>query len=56
MFQSYITICDLLIVFSRHLSNNAVLEVLVYEPDKALQGELSSFLNDKVFIDDEDGE
>lgn len=29
--------------------------VLVYEPDKSLQNQLSSFLMDKVFVEDDDG-
>lgn len=48
------SICDLLIVFSRHLAPS--LERLVYEPDKNLQAQLGSFLNDKVFIEDDDGQ
>ena len=31
------------------------MEPLVYEPDKNVQGQLSGFLNDKVFVEDEDG-
>lgn len=55
--SAYITICDLLIVFGKQLANsNALLKPLVYEPDQNLQLQLSGFLNDKVFIDDEDGE
>ena len=46
----------MLIVFSKHLGQNAVLEPLVFEPDKNLQKHVAGFLNDKVFIDDEDGE
>ena len=48
-------ICDLLIVFSKHTSVNAVLENVVFMPDKTLQIQLAAFLNDKVFIDDDDG-
>ena len=55
LLQAYVTICDLLIVFSKHLANIAVIEVLCYDPDKNLQAQLSGFLNDKVFIEDEDG-
>ena len=54
--QAYISICDLLIVFGRHLAtSNALLEPLVNEPEKNLQGLLANFLTEKVFIDDEDG-
>jgi cohesin complex subunit SA-1/2 len=53
--QAYVTICDLLIVFSRNLAQNPLLEPLVYEPDKNLQAQLGDFLNEKVFIEDDDG-
>ena len=56
IFQAYVTICDLLIVFSKHMSSNAVLVPLIYEPDRNMQQQLSGFLNEKVFIDDEEGE
>ena len=43
-------------MFGRHLGNtNSLLEPLVYEPEKNLQGMLAHFLTEKVFIDDEDG-
>ena len=55
--SAYVTICDLLIVFGKQLaSNNVLIKPLVYEPDGPMQSLLSTFLNDKVFIDDEDGE
>ena len=50
------TICDLLIVFSKNMATNLVLKPLVFDPDRNLQMELSGFLNDKVFIEEEDGE
>ena len=50
------TICDLLIVFSKNMATNLVLKPLVYEPNRNLQLQLSAFLNDKVFIEEEDGE
>ncbi|OWF51899.1 cohesin subunit SA-2-like isoform X2 [Mizuhopecten yessoensis] len=52
--ESYITICDLLIVFSKHLGDNGVMKPLVFEPDKTLQTQLSNFLTEKVFVEDED--
>ena len=55
MLQAYITICDMLVDFCRHLASNPVMEPLVYEPDKNVQGQLSGFLNDKVFVEEEDG-
>ena len=43
-------------MFGRHLAtSNALLEPLVNEPEKNLQGLLANFLTEKVFIDDEDG-
>ena len=54
--QAYITLCDLLIVFGRHLyTNYNTLQPLVFEPEKSLQSRLVNFLNDKVFVEDEDG-
>lgn len=53
--EAFITICDLLIVFSKNMASNEVMKPLVYEPDKNLQQQLSNFLSDKVFVDDEDG-
>ncbi len=50
------TICDLLIVFSQHMSQNPLMEPLVYQPGKEMQFQLGNFLNNKVFIEDEDGE
>lgn len=55
MFQAYVTICDLLIIFSRQLTSNNVLASLVYEPDRGLQHLLNHFIQTYVFIDDEDG-
>lgn len=55
LLQAYVTICDMLVDFSRHLASNLAMEPLVYEPDKNVQGQLSGFLNDKVFVEDEDG-
>ncbi|CAI9736491.1 cohesin subunit SA-1 isoform X1 [Octopus vulgaris] len=54
--EAYITICDLLIVFSKHLGENALLKALIYEPDKNLQAQLCGFLSEKVFVEDDDEE
>ncbi|KAL3847142.1 hypothetical protein ACJMK2_018071 [Sinanodonta woodiana] len=51
--EAFVTICDSLVVFSRNLEN-PTLKPLVYEPEKSLQNQLSSFLMDKVFVEDED--
>ena len=53
--EAFITLCDMLIVFSKHLGQNAVMDPLVFEPDKNLQMHLAGFLNEKVFVDDDDG-
>ena len=49
------TVCDALIVFSKNIGDKEPQKTLVYEPDKSLQNQLSSFLMDKVFIEDDDG-
>ena len=53
--QSYISICDLLIVFSSQLASNAHLKSLVYTPDRTMQGMLNDFIQTYVFVDDDDG-
>ncbi|XP_064615065.1 cohesin subunit SA-2-like [Liolophura sinensis] len=53
--EAFITICDLLVVFSKQIAEtNPLLKCLVYESDKNLQGQLSGFLTDKVFVEDDD--
>lgn len=53
--EAYISICDLLVVFSKNLANkNPALESLAFNADCQLQEALSHFLNEKVFIEDED--
>ncbi|XP_046568890.1 LOW QUALITY PROTEIN: cohesin subunit SA-2-like [Haliotis rubra] len=52
--EAYVTICDLLVVFSKHLGENAVMKPLVYEPDKNMHLHLSNFLSEKVFVEDDD--
>lgn len=54
--EAYVTICDSLIVYSKNLGEKEGLKPLVYEPDKALQKQLSNFLEEKVFLDDEEEE
>ena len=53
--QAYVTICDQLIVFSKHMGDNPLMKPLVYEVDRSLQSHLSNFLTEKVFVEDEDG-
>lgn len=45
----------MLIVFCNQLGDNPLMKSLVYEPDKALQAQLSDFIQKKVFVDDDDG-
>uniref|UniRef100_T1IZS7 SCD domain-containing protein n=1 Tax=Strigamia maritima TaxID=126957 RepID=T1IZS7_STRMM len=54
--ESFVTVCDLLLIFCNQLHDNMVLKELVYEPDLGLQSQLSVFIQDKVFIDDDDDE
>ncbi|XP_043227406.1 cohesin subunit SA-2-like isoform X2 [Amphibalanus amphitrite] len=54
--ESYISICDLLIVFSSQLASNAHLKSLVYTPDRTMQGMLNDFIQTYVFVDDDDEE
>lgn len=47
----------MLIIFSRNMAqNSSELESLVFETRKDLQHKLMHFLNEKVFIEDDDGE
>lgn len=43
-------------MFGKNLGDNAVMKPLIYEPEKNLQLQLCNFLNEKVFVEDEDGE
>ncbi|XP_060595340.1 cohesin subunit SA-1-like isoform X2 [Ruditapes philippinarum] len=52
--DAYVTICDSLIIFSKNLGEKEMLRPLVFEPEKSLQNQLSSFLMDKVFLEDDD--
>ncbi|XP_023223876.1 cohesin subunit SA-1-like [Centruroides sculpturatus] len=54
--KAFVTICDLLIVFCKQLADNAALIPLVYEPDRSLQNQLGAFIQDKVFVEDDDDE
>ncbi|MPC97168.1 Cohesin subunit SA-1 [Portunus trituberculatus] len=53
---AYVTMCDLLIIFSRQLSSNPAVAGLKYEPDRGMQHLLNNFIQTYVFIDDEGGE
>lgn len=53
--QAYLTICDLLVVFCDQLGNNPQLVELVYEADRGLQIQLNDFIQNYVFIMEEDG-
>lgn len=53
--EAYLTICDLLLQFNAKLGhNNPALAPLVYVPDSLMQDLLARFLNEKVFVEDED--
>lgn len=54
--EAFVTICDLLIVFCKQLADNSGLTPLVYEPDRSLQNQLGSFIQNKVFVEDDDDE
>ncbi|XP_047741436.1 cohesin subunit SA-2 isoform X1 [Hyalella azteca] len=52
--ESYIVLCDLLIVFSSQLHNTSPsLASLVYESDRSIQHLLNDFIQSYVFIDDD---
>lgn len=55
--QAYITICDLLVVFCNQLftNPNPLLGDLVYEADKSLQTMLNVFIQNNVFVYQEEG-
>lgn len=57
MFQAYITLCDLLVLFSNQLGQgtHTALEQLVYEADRELQQMLNGFIQTYVFIDEDEG-
>lgn len=56
LFQAFIVLCDLLLIFSHQMmsSGREQLEPLVYTPDTSLQAELLNFILDHVFIDQDD--
>ncbi|XP_052214972.1 cohesin subunit SA-1-like isoform X2 [Dreissena polymorpha] len=54
--DAYLTLCDSLIIYSKHSTEKEVLKQLVYEPDKSLQLQLTTFLLNKVFLEDDDDE
>jgi len=54
--QAYLCVCDMLIIFSHSIKQTSPqLEPLVFDAGKELQLRLTRFLNDKVFIEDDDG-
>jgi len=54
--QAYLCICDLLIIFSHSITQTSPqLQPLVFDTGKDIQVRLTHFLNDKVFIEDDDG-
>jgi len=54
--QAYVTLCDLLVVFCNQLGQtNPSLDELKYEPDANLRNMLNEFIQNHVFIDDDEG-
>ena len=54
--QAYLCVCDMLIIFSHSIKQTSpLLEPLIFDAGKELQLRLTRFLNDKVFIEDDDG-
>ena len=50
------TICDQLIVFSPHMTDsNSLFGPLVFHVEPKLTHNLNEFLNEKVFVEDDDG-
>ncbi len=50
--EAYLSLCDLLVAFSRHLAVSAPhLKSLAYIPDESLQAGLIRFLETFVFVD-----
>jgi len=43
------------VIYSKHLLEREGQKTLMYESDKSLQNHLTSFLMDKVFLEDDDG-
>ncbi|PSN33726.1 Cohesin subunit SA-1 [Blattella germanica] len=56
MEEAYLTMCDLLVVFSDQLGNNPALTDLIYDADRALQLQLNDFIQNYVFIMEDDDE
>ncbi|KAH8867922.1 Cohesin subunit SA-2 [Schistosoma japonicum] len=53
--ESFLSICDLLVVFSRHLSIHLPnLKPVIYTADRDLELKLTNFLEQRVFVDDDD--
>ena len=52
--EAFITICDLLVVFSRQIASNPAMAPLIYEPNENMQNMLSDFVQEHVFIEEEE--
>uniref|UniRef100_A0ABM0MT92 Cohesin subunit SA-2-like n=1 Tax=Saccoglossus kowalevskii TaxID=10224 RepID=A0ABM0MT92_SACKO len=53
--ESFITVCDLLVTFSKQLGKNAaVLSSLIYTPDRDLQDNVTSFITENIFVEEDD--
>ncbi|KAG0417649.1 hypothetical protein HPB47_005453 [Ixodes persulcatus] len=51
--EAFVTICDLLIIFCRQLGEGEPFSALVFEPDRSLQANLSDFIQNNVFVEDD---
>ncbi|EEC02719.1 cohesin subunit SA-1 [Ixodes scapularis] len=51
--EAFVTICDLLIIFCRQLGEGEPFSALVFEPDRSLQANLSEFIQNNVFVEDD---
>ncbi|XP_071839259.1 cohesin subunit SA-1-like isoform X2 [Apostichopus japonicus] len=54
--ESFTTICDLLVAFSPQLNKKPPLAGLIVDPSENLQGMLADFIQEHVFIEDDDEE
>lgn len=52
--ESFTTICDLLVAFSPQLNKRPALSSLIIDPSENLQGMLADFIQEHVFIEDDD--
>jgi len=54
--EAYLSVCDLLVQFCKQLDDNPLLRPLIYEPDRALQQTLNEFIQNYVFVEEDEDE